>query len=261
MNAQKSVRKFTAGGFAAEEFSELESTNSYLKACAKSLPDRSAVTALSQTGGRGRLGRSFYSPGGGLYLSALVKGLPVTVAPLVTPAAAVAVAEAIKSLGAKDVGIKWVNDVYSRGKKVCGILTETCAKDGVLEYAVIGIGVNLSEPEGGFPPEIRERAGAAFDFSEEGLRERLAEKILENLSVQIKSLPDRKFLQAYREMSVVLGREIVICDGGREIPAKALEIDDDCRLIAETSAGRVAVFTGEVTIRPAGNTAKGGGEM
>ena len=114
-------------GFRVREFKTLDSTSSYLKRLAKTDGrHKDAAVALSQTAGRGRSGRSFFSPESGLYLSVLLKkGLEAETAELITPAAAVAVAEALEETGSPRAGIKWVNDIYIGGKKVCGILTET----------------------------------------------------------------------------------------------------------------------------------------
>ena len=128
-----------------EAASVCPSTNRALKERAPSLPAWHALIALEQTQGRGRLGRSFFSPAGtGLYMSVLLRpSLAPEDVPLITPAAAVAVCRALEELGSDRAQIKWVNDVYIGGRKVCGILTE--AGPG-LGYVVVGVGVNVSPP-------------------------------------------------------------------------------------------------------------------
>jgi BirA family biotin operon repressor/biotin-[acetyl-CoA-carboxylase] ligase len=135
-----------------------------------------------QSAGRGRLGRSFYSPGDtGLYMSILLRpALQPENAVLITCAAAVAVSNAIREVCGEEVQIKWVNDLFLHQKKVCGILTEASfsAQTNGLDYAVCGIGVNVYPPENGFPEELASIAGAVCSAPEEGLRDRLAAAIL-----------------------------------------------------------------------------------
>ena len=146
--------------------------------------DGTVVLAHKQSAGRGRLGRSFFSPDGtGLYMSLILRrDLTAADALRLTPMAAVATAEAIEDMVGHKVDIKWVNDIYLDQKKVCGILTEGSVDptSGRLAYAVIGIGVNITPPDGGFPEEIRQVAGAILPASDdaEGVRDALVEKIL-----------------------------------------------------------------------------------
>ncbi len=145
----------------------LDSTNAEaLRRAVDGAPEGTVIVAEEQTAGRGRRGRSFFSPAGtGIYLSILVRpALAAERAHLLTCSAAVTVAEAIEACAGVDASIKWVNDVYCRGKKVAGILTEGSfdLEGGVLQHAVVGIGVNVRPPHAGFPAEIAERAGAVL---------------------------------------------------------------------------------------------------
>ena len=245
------LRVYTCSGFTVEIHKSLSSTNTYLKTCAAQGADMLAAIALTQTEGRGRLGRSFYSPGTGLYMSALIRGVRTSLAHLLTPAAAVAVAQSLESCGSPPAGIKWVNDVYIGEKKVCGILTETSASGDLLDHAIIGIGVNITPPPGGFPADIRDRAGAVFESAPDEMRFRLAEEILKRLSNISVRVSSRDFLGEYRSRSVALGRNVTVypSPGAPPIEARAVEIDDDCRLLCETPDGRSAIFTGEVSVR------------
>ena len=229
------------------------STNDIIKREARSLPDWYALLADRQTGGRGRLGRRFFSPGGtGLYMSVLAPAdLPPEDMALLTPAAAVAVCRALEALGSERAEIKWVNDVLIGGRKVCGILTEA-GFDGP-SRAVIGIGVNVTAPEGGFPPDAAAVAGAAFPAAWEGLREALAAEVL----IQLRRLwpgPDRdRFVPEYQARSCLTGREVTVlgADGAR--PARVLAVDDRCRLLVRyPDGGEQALFSGEVSVRPGG---------
>ena len=250
------LREYSLSGYTVREFDTLDSTNNYLKRVADTAPDGTVATALTQTGGKGSRGRSFYSEGGGLYFSVLLKrSIPVSQAHLLTPAAAVAVAEGLEKIGAKNAGIKWVNDIYIGGRKVCGILTETqISPDGqTLAHAIIGIGVNLYEPPNGFPDDIKNKAGAVFKSASPDLRERCLGSILEALSEHLAALHERKFLSAYRERSVLLGKEVEISSGDieRDMPERgtAVEIDDDCRLIVRTPNGMRTLNSGEVSVK------------
>ena len=135
---------------------ELGSTNTELKKLARAGAEEGRVLiALKQSGGRGRLGRSFYSPNGtGLYISVLVRpGLKSEETVFVTAMSAVCMARAIDRLCGKHALIKWVNDIFLDAKKVCGILCESAFEQSSMlsEYVVIGAGVNIYPPENGFP--------------------------------------------------------------------------------------------------------------
>lgn len=236
--------------FNIQRFESLDSTNDHLKRSAENLPDLTVATSIFQTKGKGSRGRSFFSPDGGLYFSVLIKrAIPVSQAHLLTPMAAVAVAEGLVKCGAKNVGIKWVNDIYISEKKVCGILTETKISPDAqtLEYAVIGIGVNLFEPDGGFPEEIKDKAGAVFSECLPDLRERCLEAILDALSTYLDTLADKSFLADYRARSVVVGREVEILGDDPE-RGMAVTIDDECRLVVQTASGERVLNSGEVSI-------------
>lgn len=234
-----------------------QSTNLLLKQQAAGLPEWHTLIAGYQTGGRGRSGRSFFSPeGSGLYMSVLLRPrLPAEDAVLITAAAAVAVCRAAEQLGADSARIKWVNDVFLRGRKVCGILTEACSgqEPGALGHVVLGIGVNVTEPDGGFPPDIADTAGAMFPAHQSALRARLAAAILRQLYSLYAQLPRRDFVTEYQARSLVVGREVDVLQNGAVRRALALAVDDRCRLVVRYPDGEQrALFSGEVSIRPAG---------
>ena len=230
------------------------STNLTLKARAAELPAWHVLIARRQTGGRGRMGRSFCSPeGSGLYMSVLLRpSLAAEDVPLITTAAAVAVCRAVEELGADRAWIKWVNDVLIHGKKVCGILTEAGfdGRSGGLDYAVLGVGVNVTEPPGGFPPEIADIAGAVFPPGRQDMRERLAAAFLRQFYTIYAALPDRSFTAEYRDRSCLAGRYVnVLRDGGAR-EALVLAVDGRCRLCVRYLDGtEEALFSGEVSIR------------
>ena len=232
-----------------EALERCASTNRLLKERADALPDWYALVAGEQTAGRGRLGRTFYSPAGtGLYMSVLLRpALSPEDMALITPAAAVAVCEALEEQGAAGPEIKWVNDVLIGGRKVCGILTEGAPDAG---WAVVGIGVNVTPPAGGFPPDIASIAGAAFPASRPGLRPALAAAILRRLHGICARLPDRAFAAGYRARCHLAGRQVTVFSGGEARPALALGVDDRCRLLVRWPDGtEQALFSGEISVR------------
>ncbi len=234
---------------------ESSSTNDDVKAAARlEEPEGLVIIADHQTAGRGRLRRAFFSPDGtGLYMSMLLRpSMRAADSVLVTAAAAVVVAEAIDHVSGKNARIKWVNDIFLDGKKVCGILTEgAVGPDGRLQYAVLGIGVNIAPPPGGFPEGLHDIACAVFDnHAPENARALLAAEILTRF-FRYRALEERAFLPAYRARSMVLGKPILVSLGEEKFSARALSIDDDCRLIVETDCGVLPLCAGEVSIRPA----------
>lgn len=182
---------------------------------------------LPRPAGRGRRDHSFFSPpDSGLYLSFLLRpDLSARDALSLTTCAAASVALAIEECAGVDAKIKWVNDVFCHGKKVCGILTEAALdlETGGLQYAIVGIGVNLFPPKGGFPPELPE-AGAVFPTRPQGLegRSQLAGSILNHFFSFYPHLKDKPFFADYRRRSLVLGQEITVLEGGQTRTAFAL---------------------------------------
>lgn len=205
-----------------------------------------------QTNGRGRRGRSFYSPKGtGLYMSLLLQpttGLEDSVH--ITTATAVVVARALRNLTGEDIGIKWVNDLYLKDKKICGILTEAVMETNVQENPaiVIGIGINISTED--FPEELQEIAGGLG--MKDGLVDvnQLAARIAADLLDYAKDMKDCSFVEDYRRMSVVLGKEIRYNEGDALVTATAFDIDSEGGLMVELPDGSVKVLkTGEITVR------------
>ena len=240
-----------------EVYERVSSTNTLLKARAEQGADAGLVLiAQEQTAGRGRMGRSFYSPAGsGLYLSVLYRPeSPAADSVRITACAAVAVAETIEELSGRATQIKWVNDVLAGGKKVCGILTEASldCESGLVHYLIVGIGVNIALPEGDFPEELRGIAGAAFSAGAiPQLRCRLAAGILDRLTDFMEDPGSEACFEAYRARSLVLGRRVNLLSPGRE-PAAAevlnLERDYSLRVRLEDGTER-RVSSGEISLR------------
>ena len=238
----------------------ISSTNTVLRQMAEEGEEEGSVLlANSQTAGRGRMDRRFYSPPGtGLYLSLLLRPrMPAADAVRITACAAVAAAEAIEETFGIRTAIKWVNDILIDGKKVCGILTEGSVdpRTGLLRYAIVGIGINITPPRGGFPPELSAIAGAVCEQDEPGLRCRLAALLLDRLTERCNRLPETDCYETYRRRSCIPGREILILSPDTEpVPAAALDILPDFSLLVRLQDGtEKALNTGEVSIRTAGN--------
>jgi len=230
------------------------STNTELMALARQgAAEGTVVLARQQTAGRGRLGRRFESPAGkGIYLSLVLRpGLPMTEAQAVTVSAAVAVCRAVKRLCGLDLGIKWVNDLYYNGKKVCGILTEAGAdlESGQLEWLVVGIGLNLTSRPEDWPEELRPIAGSLYPGGPAPVsRAALAGAIAREL---LGLCPAFDCLDEYRARCFVPGHWVTVCTGTESYAAKAVDIDDAGRLIVQREGGRTeALCHGEVSIRP-----------
>ncbi len=245
------------GFYQVQVFPSLASTNDTAKALAgQGAPEGTVVVAETQTAGKGRMRRSFFSPDDtGVYMSVILRPkIGAEQALFITTAAAVAVAEAVEAVSGRPAGIKWVNDVFCGGKKICGILTEgVCGmEDGSLEYAVLGIGINALEPQNGFPEELKEIAGAVFERGTRipDLKNRLIAAVLDRFLTFYAQVEEKTFLQAYRERSILKGRPITVLQGGSARAALAGEIDDDCRLCVRYEDGTEALLSsGEVSIR------------
>ena len=242
--------------YAVSVFQEITSTNDVLKklAVTEHVGEGTTIVSDYQTGGKGRLGRSFYSPKGtGLYLSMLLRPTGTVVDNLIlTAQAAVAVYLAVKKTLGIELAIKWVNDLYLNGRKVCGILSEgqTSLESGHLEYVIVGIGVNLYEPEKGFPEEIRNRAGSILGRPSECRevdRNLLAAEIIREFYALAK---EKQLASDYIERNMVPGHEILVIDGKGQRKAKALRIMPDGQLEIEEEDHSVhALVYGEVSVR------------
>ncbi len=226
----------------------VSSTNDCLKEIARNGgSEGQVVVSASQTGGKGRLGRKFHSPKGGVYFSILLRPtIDMSHAVLITVASAVAVCRSIKKLTSLNPEIKWVNDVFCEGKKICGILSEASYELETRSMFIIsGIGINVNTEE--FPSEIEDIAsslklcGAQIDVN------LLVAEVLNEFWVIYKNLEGREFLEEYRKLSCVIGRNIVLSDA-RE--GYAVDINDDANLVVEFPDGtRQTISSGEISVK------------
>lgn len=216
------------------------------------------VISNKQTGGRGRLGRSFASPAGsGLYMTiALRPDFDLDKALYVTMAVAVAVCRAVETVAGVKAKIKWVNDLFYNDKKICGILTEaqTNFENGKIDSLIMGIGVNCFP--GSFPEELADIAGCLSQTKNAFARGRLAAEIFNETMTILQDLQSKAFLREYRTKCFILGKNIRVHPNMKEesIRARAIDIDDNGGLVVEYMEGRKArqmetLTTGEVSIK------------
>lgn len=239
--------------YLVEKYGEVTSTNDIAAKKAKSgAPEGTVVLAEQQNCGRGRMGRTFMSPGGGVYMSVVLRpSLSAEQSLLITTAAAVAVAETVEKFTGKVADIKWVNDVYLDGKKVCGILTEGAfAHDGSLAYAILGIGVNVIAPSGGFDKEIENIAGSLFENGAECDKEAIARDILDNFARYYEHLERKPHFDGYVRRSMLHGKTVTVLRGGEEVcTADVKGITADFALRILTERGEETLTSGEVSVK------------
>lgn len=258
-----------------ECFSEIDSTNTYAKKllseCGNLRNQNTELTeagkklhtatiiAESQTAGRGRLGRTFYSPcKTGLYLSIIFapKGGIKNPASL-TAYSAVAVCRAVSKLFAITPQIKWINDVFLNGKKIAGILTEgfTNFETGIIESAIIGIGVNIEENTSAFPKDVQNIAGSIVQNGDSCKinRMELAAEITGQVLTVLQEDPN-SVISEYKSLNFLIGKELnispIIDDEKSSYKAKAIDITEDASLVVELSDGtKKTLNSGEVTLK------------
>ncbi len=208
-----------------------------------------AVVAGRQEGGRGRLGRSFFSPEGGVYMSVVISGVSIPKPDMLTTAASLAVVRAIEALTGIGCSIKWVNDIYIHGRKAVGILTEGLVnmEEGGLDKAVVGIGVNLQPGAEPVPEELREKLIYLYPSGGSPVtRAELAARIAKELL----AILGEDFIAEYRSRCFILGSSITVIRNGVGREAVAIDVDDRAQLVVRYPDGRIeALSSGEVTLR------------
>ncbi len=234
-----------------------DSTNTDVKKLAEDgACEGTLVISEHQTAGRGRLGKTFFSPKGyGIYFSLLLKP---QIAPknayLLTVAAAVAIRRAVFHIFNKETQIKWVNDIYFDGKKFCGILTESVIeKNASLKYAVLGIGINIYPPENGYPEEFAHKTTNLKEFVgsfPDDFKNKLLAKFLEEFFSIYENLEKKEYVKEYRNASCVTGKEIEILSGEHKGYATAIGIDDDANLVVKLKNDEIIrLGSGDISIK------------
>lgn len=241
-------------------YPELASTNDTARELAlQGASDGTVIIADHQTGGRGRRGRSFFSPEGvGLYLTMIFRTeLPAEQAVQITTMAALAAARAIDERAGTRTQIKWINDIYLNGRKICGILADGAPNArGCFDYIAVGIGINVNTPAERFPDELKNLAASIY--SETGVltdRNALAASLIMHLRRCWNAMTTDLHgeMDEYRSRSCVLGRQVLVYGGGCDgTPAIAVDIDDSGHLLVQLHDGTHCLLnSGEITIRPA----------
>lgn len=234
-------------------YKTIASTNETAKQYAQSGKGEGVIIASAQTGGKGRLGRSFFSPSdSGIYMSFLLRpSYPAEKAVSLTTMAAVAVAESIEEIAGVSADIKWVNDVYVGGKKASGILTEAAIsmETGTLDYAIVGIGINVYPPKNGFPTDIENIAGFLLPTLKNGTKNKLIASII-NRFFEYYTSQKTDYVSKYRRRSFVIGKQISVISGDNKRNAIALDVDENCRLKVRYENGELATLSsGEISVR------------
>lgn len=231
----------------------VESTNTWLKELAdKGAESGTVVTADMQLGGRGRQGRSFLSPEGGLYMSMLLRpDCDLQHCTELTPLAAVAAHRALKACTGLHADIKWPNDLLLNGKKLCGILTELSIDPQGKPQIIIGIGINLNTTA--FPPELEDIACSVFSATGiEVKKESLLEKLVAELDEYIARWEREGcfFLEEYRELCICKERDVLVVSGSESRKARALGIEEDFSLrVCYEDETEECLFYGEISLK------------
>ncbi len=226
------------------------STNTVAKELASSgASEWTTVVATEQTGGKGRQGRKFYSgAGAGVYFTVVVRPRDER-AGFLTVIAALAASRAIEKVFGTSPAVKWVNDVYVDGRKCVGILTEavTDLESRGIEFAVVGTGFNLNEPEGGYPEEIRDIAGTVGAKVKDGANRVVAAALNEYYELYT-SFDKKAVAEEYRARSFLIGRTVTVVKASGEREALVIGIDDECRLEVDYGGERALLDSGEVRL-------------
>ena len=226
---------------------ETDSTNTRIRELeSDDLAAHTAVSALRQTAGRGRLGRSWESEGGGLYLSFGVVTDPQNFAKLPLMAAGAVIA-ALDEAGIRDAGIKWPNDIIASNKKICGILCQAWGR-----RAAVGIGVNISQTADEFARADLPNAASLAMLGYTVDRWTLAARILthaDRIWAKIESGAFSQVLDDYRRRCISIGRDLIAIAPDREIHGVGTDVDEEGRLVLKTADGFYHVESGEVKLR------------
>ncbi|RLB15300.1 MAG: biotin--[acetyl-CoA-carboxylase] ligase [Deltaproteobacteria bacterium] len=235
-------------------FGELDSTNRKAKEmAAEGAPEGTLVVAEEQSRGRGRIGRSWYSPAReGIYMSLILRPkLPPNEAPKITLVTGVSVAEALLAVTPLQPAIKWPNDILVNGRKICGILTETSTEMDAIDFVVVGVGMNVNTPE--FPDELNEigtsiylETGKAFD------RVTLLQEFLhqfEQLYFTFLKSGFESIGKRWGELSILMGKDVTVQMIDRSCSGRVLKLDRDGALIIRSENGELEkIYSGDIHI-------------
>src|SRR5690554_200982 len=237
-----------------EYYDELPSTNRRAKELLAAEPEEGTlVLAEKQTGGRGRLGRSWYSPpGSGIWMTLILSpGMPLLEMHKLTLAAATTLSRAIYAELAFRPLVKWPNDLYLDGRKISGILTELAGEMGRVDYLILGIGINVNQIPGDFPEKLREKAGSLrMKLGAKVNRPALLRRYLTIFEEEYNRVREEGFgeVLAYcRQYSATLGRRVEVITGKQRYRGEAVAIRDDGSLtLRREGGGTMEIHAGDV---------------
>lgn len=237
-------------------YKTISSTNEVAKDLALSgAKHGTIVISEEQTAGKGRLGRTFYSPANtGIYMSIILRpNLTAIDSVLITTSSSVAICDAIYKVTGIQSQIKWINDIFINNKKVGGILTEasTNFESGTIDYLILGIGINFYNPKENFPCELKEIASSIYAGNCNGInRNMLCSEIINNILDMIPKIKSYEFISEYKKRSIILNEEIMYTTGGVSSKGKAIDINRDGSLVVRHEDGSIKILnSGEVSIR------------
>ncbi len=239
-------------------FTTLDSTNTYLKAQARNqAPAGTVIIADAQSKGKGRLGRSFFSPyESGVYFSLLIRPEQNQRLKKESPAlAAVCLSKAVDQLLQVETNIKWVNDLYLNGKKVAGILSEgeIDFESQEIKFIVIGVGINVYAPQGDFPEEIKNTAGYLLtDEKRPALRNRIVAEFLNQWEIYQKIDKQAEAVEIFRQKNFLQGKQVNIQIRDQKMKVKVIDINEHFALVVQDSNGTIMdIDHGEATLHHA----------
>jgi BirA family biotin operon repressor/biotin-[acetyl-CoA-carboxylase] ligase len=235
-----------------DAFEIIDSTNTTAKKFAESgAPEGTAVIAEYQTDGRGRFNRRWYGePGKNILLSLILRPRNEDTAPLLTYLTALSAAEAVEEIAEMTVACKWPNDLLINGRKFCGILLESSSKESMIDFVVVGIGMNVNQEE--FPAELHQTATSlriecAREFDRASLVREFFERV-EQGYLQLQQYGTDGVLSRWKMKCQTLGKEISVEQSGRILKGRAIDVDTEGALIIEGRDGPARVFAGDVRV-------------
>jgi BirA family biotin operon repressor/biotin-[acetyl-CoA-carboxylase] ligase len=240
------------GKTAVHCYDDISSTNNEAYRLAEEGAGEGAlVLAETQSRGKGRIGRKWVSPkGSGIYMSLILRpDVEIDEIPSITLVVASAIAKVIRKECSLDAMVKWPNDIFVGGKKVCGILTEMKAQTDSVDFLILGIGINVNTSSAKLPPEatsLSAQASKTFD------RTILLRRFLEELERDYLKFSSNGFAalrDECRSSSLVLGGRVNVTEHHKRIEGEAVDIDEKGALIVRTAGGELKrVFSGDVVM-------------
>ena len=222
---------------------EVPSTNDYARSIAEEVPEGTVVLAERQTAGRGRKGRRWLSPEGGLWMSVVLK--PGFVDPRIVFVGPLSLVDTLADFGIPS-GIKWPNDVWVAGKKIAGVLVEGRGED----HVVVGMGLNVNNP---IPDELKDTAISMFEVTGERIP---LEAVLKSLTFHMDAWyrifkeDPQVLMRKVRQRTFILGRFVEVTEGGERVVGRAVDVLDDGSLLLDIGGSLKKILYGDVSIRP-----------